>query len=283
MHSTDRAGDRIVAESCLLCGRPRGEPFVHGEWSWVRCACGLVYKTGEAADSCAGAGYGEAYFETYRSRRRRRIAKARSQILDALEYAPAGAVLDVGCSLGYALEAARSLGLDACGADVSEYAVAECSKLGFDARVGSLEALPFEDGSFAIVVMKHVLEHTPLPRMALAEAARVLEPAGALFVAVPNADYFKAVRSPQTSRFFRGEGGRAHYAYYTPATLGRLLEQQGFGVVQVHPCLVHRRAGALRWARDVAAALAGRWIGRAVASRVGLRKEFWMVAVRRAA
>ena len=234
-----------------------------------------------ATSVAAGAqdGYGEAYFETYRRRHRHRVAKARRQIVDALEHGARGPLLDVGCSLGYALEAARSVGLDACGVDVSEHAVAGCRSLGFDARVGSLEALPFEDGAFAMVVMKHVLEHTSQPRRALAEVSRVLRPAGVVFIAVPNADYFKAVRSPRTSRFFRGEGGRAHYVYYTAATLGRLLEQQGFRVVQVHPCLLHRRAGRVRLARDVAA-LAGRWIARAVARRARLRKEFWLVAVR---
>lgn len=279
MTLTDHAGDRVVVEFCPLCAQPRGEPFVRHEAAWVRCGCGLIYKSTEPAAAGACSGYGEAYFETYRRRRRHRIAKARTQILDALEHTEPGPILDVGCSLGYALEAARSLGLDACGVDVSEHAVAACRALGFNARTGSLAALPFADRAFSIVVMKHVLEHTPSPRRALAEVSRVLRPGGVVFIAVPNADYFKAVRSPQTSRFFRGEGGRAHYVYYTAATLGRLLEEEGLRVAAVHPCLVHRRAGALRWARDVAS-LPARRIGCAVARKTGLRKEFWMVAVR---
>ncbi|MBI5506962.1 MAG: class I SAM-dependent methyltransferase [Deltaproteobacteria bacterium] len=279
MKSIDHDGDRVIAELCPLCGQPCGEPFVRNECSWVRCGCGLIYKTTEPAAAGARSGYGEAYFETYRRRRRHRIAKARTQILDALEHGPAGPLLDVGCSLGYALEAARSLGLDACGVDLSEHAVAACRALGLSARVGSLEALPFADRSFSIVVMKHVLEHTPAPRRALAEVSRVLRPHGVVFMAVPNADYFKAVRSPQTSRFFRGEGGSAHYVYYTVATLGRLLEEEQLRVAAVHPCLVHRHAGGLRWARDVAT-LRARKVARAIAQQAGLRKEFWMVAVR---
>jgi len=279
MNGTDRAGDRVVARSCPLCGQSCGAPFLREPWSWVRCGCGLIFKTAEPADAATRDEYGENYFETYRRRRRHRIAKARRQIRDALEHTPPGPLLDVGCSLGYALEAARSLGLESCGVDVSEHAVASCRGLGFDARAGTLEALPFADAAFSVVLMKHVLEHTPQPQRALAEASRVLAPGGALFVAVPNADYFKAAAWPQTSRFFRGEGGRAHYVYYTPVTLARLLGQQGFRVAQVHPHLVHRRTPAVRRMLELVSAPV-RYIAQAIANRCGLRKEFWIVAVR---
>lgn len=280
MNGTDGSGDRVVAERCPSCGAPAAAPFLRNRWSWVRCGCGLIYKTTEPAAGPGDEGYGENYFETYRRRRRHRTAKARTQILDALEHAPRGPLLDVGCSLGYALEAARSLGLQASGADVSDHAVAACRALGFDARAGSLQALPFDDGEFAIVVMKHVLEHTPDPRRALAEVSRVLRPGGAVFIAVPDADHFRAKQRPHTSRFFCGEGGRAHYVYYTTRTLRRVLEQQGFDVVQVHPRLVHRGAQLARRALEWSAAPLRR-LARAIAGRWGLRKEFWMVAVKR--
>ncbi|HUQ51513.1 MAG TPA: class I SAM-dependent methyltransferase, partial [Gammaproteobacteria bacterium] len=190
----------------------------------------------------ASSHYDEAYFTRYERRRRRRIAKSRRQILDALDVAPPGRLLDVGCSLGYTLEAARTLGLDAAGVDLSAHAVAECLRRGFDARRGGLDDLPFNDASFALAILKHVFEHTPSPRRTLTELRRVLVPGGAIFLAVPNLEYFKASRSPETSRFFRGEGGEAHYVYYTPGTLSRLLEEEGFAVRSVHARLVHRRA-----------------------------------------
>jgi SAM-dependent methyltransferase len=201
-------------------------------------------------------------------------------VLDALEVAPAGPLLDVGCSLGYALRAARSLGLEAAGVDVSGHAIAECRCAGFDARQGTLTELPFDDGRFAVVLLKHVFEHTPEPRAALRELKRVMKPGGAAFFAVPNLDYFKARRSPGESRFFRGEAGRAHYVYYTPATLRRLLESEGFGVASVHPRLVHRRAGLARLVVEAATAPV-RVPLRLVMDALGLRKEFWLVAVSR--
>ncbi len=289
MSAPSEANRRVVCETCPLCDATSWTAYAGDArkgFEWVRCACGCVFKRSEPATGdgatelhAQDGHYGEEYFARYERRRRRRIAKSRRQILDALEVAPAGSLLDVGCSLGYTLEAARSLRLDAAGVDVSAHAVAECVRRGFDARRGDLDELPFEDGSFALAVLKHVFEHTPAPRLTLAELRRVLVPGGAVFFAVPNLGYFKASRSPETSRFFRGEGGKAHYIYYTPETLSRLLEQEGFRVTRVHPVLVHRRGPmALRVART--ATLPIRAPLAALATAAGLRKEFWLVAVR---
>ncbi|MFN2426639.1 MAG: class I SAM-dependent methyltransferase [Candidatus Binatia bacterium] len=282
---------RVVAESCPLCGAARWTVLTDADetgYEWVRCECAVVFKRSEpelpgSSDATLGdveTHYDPAYFARYARRRRRRIAKSRWQILDALEAAPQGRLLDVGCSLGYALEAARSLGLDAAGVDLSAHAVDACKRLGFEAQRGTLDALPFDDASFAMAVLKHVFEHTATPRRTLAELRRVLVPGGAMFLAVPHAGYFKAVRSPSTSRFFRGEAARAHFVYYSPRTLGRLVEQEGFRVVSIHPRLFHRRASLPLRLAD-AAMLPFRVPVRALADAFGLRKEFWMVAVRR--
>jgi len=276
-----------IAE-CPLCGGTSFAALACGDpaFEWVRCDCGLVFKRSEddgargAAGRLGDAGhYDAAYFDRYGRRRRRRRSKSRRQILDALEAAPRGRLLDVGCSLGYTLEAARTLGLDADGVDVSSHAIEHCRALGFAVGHGTLAAIPAADSTYSIVVLKHVFEHTPDPRAALAELRRVLVPGGALFLAVPNADYFKAARRPAASRFFRGEAGRAHYVYWTPRTLARLLESEGFRIASIHACTVHRRAGTMRMISEIAL-LPLRMPLRAAADALGLRKEFWMVAVR---
>jgi SAM-dependent methyltransferase len=301
MSAPSDASRRIVCEACPLCDARSSSAYAGDAQAgseWVRCACGCVFKRSEpssrsgepafhadteptgAAEAGNDGHYDRSYFERYERRRGHRVAKSRRQILDALDVAPPGRLLDVGCSLGYTLEAARSLGRDASGVDVSVHAVEECVRRGFDAHLGGLDDLPFEDATFAVAVLKHVFEHTPTPRRTLAELRRVLVPGGAAFFAVPNLGYFKAARSPQTSRFFRGEGGEAHYVYYTPETLTRLVESEGFRVRRVHPALLHRRTSIA--ARLVEAiALPARWPLAAIATAAGLRKEFWLVAVRR--
>jgi len=267
-------------EHCPLCGGDRAEVLVDEEAVWARCGCGIVYKRSGSSPSAdrLGDSCHERYYERYRRRHAHRVRKARMQILDALEVAERGPLLDVGCSLGYTLEAAHSLGLPACGVEISEHAIEHCRRLGLDARRGSLEALPFEDGAFAVVMLKHVFEHTPRPRQALAELRRVLSAGGTAFFAVPHLGYYKAAR-PRTSRFFRGEAGRAHFVYYSPETLSLLLEQEGFRVEHVHARLFHRRASLARRGAEAAmlpARLAVEWLRTAAR----LRKEFWLVASR---
>jgi 2-polyprenyl-3-methyl-5-hydroxy-6-metoxy-1,4-benzoquinol methylase len=273
----------VVIATCPLChGSERRELVRLPSMQWMRCACGLIYKHREQPATTTEALYAEDYFTSagYGRRRLRRIAKSRHQILDALAHTTPGPLLDIGCSMGYALEAAASLGLPAAGTDVSDYAVEQCRKLGFRAERGTLDALPFADAEFAVVTMKHVLEHTPDPRGALAEVRRVLRPGGALFIAIPDARYHKAQRNPATSGFYLPErGGTEHFVYYEPRTLTQLLRECGFRTVRVHPLLVQPGAKPLvKLSQLLFAPL--RALGQWLAEELHLRKEFWLVAIR---
>ncbi|MET0292856.1 MAG: class I SAM-dependent methyltransferase [Steroidobacteraceae bacterium] len=278
-----------IAAPCPVCRAQGAKPYApFEEFTWLRCSCGAIFKVvpkGPARVIGEGA-FGESgYGQRYRANNRRRIGKSVRQIRDALEFvdprartAPAR-LLDVGCSLGYTLEAARELGLDPTGVDISSVAVEHCRSLGFQAQVAGLDELPFPDRHFSVVVMKHVLEHTITPDVALREAKRVLREGGALFIAVPHAGYRKAVRNPSASRFYRPDahGGVEHWVYYTPETLGRLLKEQGFTVRSVHPLLVHPRQPGLATSVEWLTAPLRAPV-EALRSALAIRKEFWIVA-----
>jgi SAM-dependent methyltransferase len=278
-----------VLSSCPLCGSGvEGARTVaeYPELTWVRCGCGLIYKRSEQPDPRATDFYEGGYFGTgdqgrrYTQRRARRVQKSRNQILDLLNHAAPGPLLDIGCSMGYTLQAARELGLTPTGSDISEFAIGQCRSLGFRAERGELGKLPFADGEFGLVTMKHVLEHTPDPRSALREVRRVLKAGGGLFIAIPHGGYGKSVRRPMRSQFYLpARHGREHFVYYTPSTLTRLLESEGFRVARVNPALVHRRAGLGRQVGEVLAA-PFRALGQALVDAVQARKEFWLVAVK---
>ncbi len=279
----------IVLARCPLCEASVDAARTlarYPELTWVECTCGLIYKRSELPDPQAADFYEGGYFGTgdqgrrYTQRRARRVQKSRNQILDLLNHAPPAPLLDIGCSMGYTLEAARELGLTPTGSDISEFALGECRSLGFRAEQGVLGALPFEDGEFGLVTMKHVLEHTPEPRAALREVRRVLRPGGGLFIAIPHGGYGKSRRRPLESQFYLpARHGREHFVYYTPATLTRMLETEGFRVARVNPALVHRRAGLGRRVGELLAA-PFRALGQAAVDAVQARKEFWLVAVR---
>jgi SAM-dependent methyltransferase len=97
-------------------------------------------------------------------------------------------VLEVGCGRGELAErVARELGAEVTALDQSERMVELTRGRGVEARVGDVQALPFDDGSFDCAIAAWMLYHVPDLDRALAELARVLLPAGRL-VAVTNSD-----------------------------------------------------------------------------------------------
>jgi SAM-dependent methyltransferase len=280
---------------CVLCEGVDLKPYAQfREFTWLRCSCGLIFKRSQAGDASetvvGGEGsFGEdGYGRRYGRRHRHRVSKALRQIRDACQFlagaaaGPERLLLDVGCSLGYTLEAAKELGLVGVGVDVSQTAVDACRRLGFEADVAGLEALPYPEERFSVVVMKHVLEHTSAPLDALREARRVLRQGGVLFISVPNAEYGKAARNPTASRFYRPDahGGVEHQFYYSPATLARMLEKAGFSVVHTHPFLMHGNLPLTSRLVEIVT-FPARWFGSRMLTLLKLRKEFWMISARR--
>jgi len=102
-----------------------------------------------------------------------------------------GRVLEVGCGTGFFLLNLWQAGFveraHAC--DISPGMLEACGRsaraLGCDVelRAGDAEALPYEDGTFDLLVGHAFLHHLPDPPAALAEFRRVLVPGGAVLVA----------------------------------------------------------------------------------------------------
>ena len=70
------------------------------------------------------------------------------------------AYLDVGCAMGFYVRRLGSLGWDAHGVDISEYAVAEGLKRGIEnLSVAPAQALPFPDASFDVVMSNDAMCH----------------------------------------------------------------------------------------------------------------------------
>jgi 2-polyprenyl-3-methyl-5-hydroxy-6-metoxy-1,4-benzoquinol methylase len=128
--------------------------------------------------------------------------------------------LDVGCSTGFVVEAARDKGWEAIGIDLNPSAIEFGRSRGLDLRTVALEDAGFAPGSFDAVSLFDVLEHLLDPRRTLRACADLLAPGGILFLYVPNFD--------SASRLLMGADAHFiwpthHLNYYTPTTIRDLM------------------------------------------------------------
>jgi|SRR5688572_14043239 len=138
--------------------------------------------------------------------------------------------LDVGCSTGFVVEAARDAGWEAIGTDLNPSAVEFGRSRGLDLRTVALEDGGFEPASFDAVSLFDVLEHLIDPREVVRACVGLLRPGGILFLYVPNYD--------SASRLLMGADAHFiwpthHLNYYTPATVRDLLGREGLDTVYV--------------------------------------------------
>jgi SAM-dependent methyltransferase len=134
-----------------------------------------------------------------------------ARVIDAVRRrpGPAGrALLDAGCGTGGLLRrlAAAAIGHRLVGVDFSAAAAARAhAKSGASTAAGDIQALPFDAGTFGVVVSADVLCHRMVePDRALAEARRVLAPGGTLVLNLPAFEWLKSAhdRRVHTSRRF---------------------------------------------------------------------------------
>ena len=227
----------MVDISCGLCGAASKTPLLVCEDKpsnenrvIVRCAaCGLVYVSPrklQPYEAIDAAWYERDYFPKV-------SIQVFIDLIDSVErLAPRrGALLELGCSVGYLLDVARARGWSVSGVDPSTVARDWARKyLQLDVRPAPASACGFEPGSFDAVVAVEVIEHLADPLAALREVRPLMKPGGLLFLTTPNID----------SKAFRDLGRKwppidpfGHIYYFIPETMRLLLDKAGFDCAEL--------------------------------------------------
>jgi SAM-dependent methyltransferase len=139
----------------------------------------------------------------------------------------AGRVLEVGCGLGHLL-GFLSEWYEVFGVDINAWALSEARRNvpgGHFAVLSAEQLRPFLDGSFHVVIAKHVVEHLSDPDRAIAEMARVLVPGGMLLLATPNTA--SLARSIKKEKWV-GYKDHTHINLRPPEAWLESLSQNGF-------------------------------------------------------
>ena len=158
---------------------------------------------------------------------------ARIPLVDAVVAAAPGRVLEVGCGWGELAEwIARETGAVAVAIDLSPRMVELAVERGIDASVADVQALPFADGEFDLVVAAWMLYHVPDLQRGLSEIARVLRPGGTFVAATNSRLHLNKLRElvgsgPSTLKFSREDGEehlRPHFATVDRIDVDGVLE-----------------------------------------------------------
>jgi 2-polyprenyl-3-methyl-5-hydroxy-6-metoxy-1,4-benzoquinol methylase len=147
-------------------------------------------------------------------------------------------VLDVGCSSGYLARPLVERGCTVVGIERDEAAAAAAREVCAEVLVGDVETLelPFEPGSFDIVLCGDLVEHLRDPDAFLARMRPLLREDGLLVLTTPNVANWGIRLGLLFGRWRYTERGildRTHLHLFTRRTLVEALERAGFRVEEL--------------------------------------------------
>jgi SAM-dependent methyltransferase len=215
----------VARPKCCVCGAAAGQVLLTKDGLDVyQCpTCGLAF-TYPQPDFLAEQ-YDDSYFDLYRKRREFRLRRSDARLSRIEVIRRPGRLLDIGCSLGYFVEAALRRGWDAAGVEISPYAALEARAAGLDVRTGALADAHFAGESFDCVTMWDVLEHVTDPVEHMLEVRRILAKDGLVVIGTPDLGHLLFRLERERWRHIKpGE----HIFYFRRSSLGRLLSETGF-------------------------------------------------------
>lgn len=245
-------GSSTSWKPCTICGRAHlGEVdlcYHLPEFDVLRCRrCGLSYVN-ETFSPSKGEGIPEGYQEIYFPAEQYFLSRSSVYLEDIAALQSHGSqLLDVGCGVGYFLQAAQERGWTVAGVDLDKCAVDMACSRDLDVRWETAEEMSFESEQFDVVTLFNVIEHAPNPRDTLRSISRVLKSEGLLVLETPTDDFpakylmrFLYRTSGGTCvapvRFFFGSGKNGEHVYrFSRKTITRLLMLTGFQIAQIRP------------------------------------------------
>jgi len=142
-----------------------------------------------------------------------------------------GKLLEIGSGMGHLVGQLED-SFETVGIDVNHWAVKQ-SKTVVDKtqlQIASAGELPFNNLSFDVVIIKHIVEHLPDPEKAIAEIGRVTAPGGTLILATPNLD---SLLKPWKGESWIGYQDPTHISLKPPSVWLNWTKEAGFSLKRV--------------------------------------------------
>jgi len=226
---------RLAKIICPICGSSRNRLiFKKQGFNFVRCKiCGLVFINPQPKLEVIKQVYQQYGKEYYLDKNKIEFDFNTSfeERLDLIElYRKNNRLLDVGCSIGAFLSAARSKGWDSSGVEISCASALYAKNVrNLNVFCGTLKEANYKDEYFDVVNIWAVLEHVQDPLEVVSEAYRILRKGGALVFCVPNFDCLPIRILGKRYRYICG----GHLFYFTKASIVKLLNGFEFSAVKI--------------------------------------------------
>jgi SAM-dependent methyltransferase len=140
-------------------------------------------------------------------------------------------LLEIGSGLGHLIAQLEDT-FETYGMDLNHWAVKESKVVVQKSalQIASAQELPYRDGAFNVVIIKHIVEHLPNPKKAITEIGRVTEKDGILILATPNLD---SLLKPWKGDTWIGYQDPTHISLKPPADWLSFIRGAGFDLIKV--------------------------------------------------
>ena len=211
-----------------------GQPVEKEGYRFERCSdCALVYVAPMPKDEVILTFYQDYHkSHQYKNKLDSKIRRARNRIRQANLWRRTGSFLDVGCNVGFAVEAARTLGFRAKGIDVDTD--------GIDAAMGQfphcefenigIEALAERGETYDFLYCSEVIEHLSSVDRFLRGIAGVMHQDSLLLMTTPDMGHRSLPKSWRELVEWDSVRPPEHLLYFYRSSLRAALERNGLCV-----------------------------------------------------
>jgi ubiquinone/menaquinone biosynthesis C-methylase UbiE len=139
--------------------------------------------------------------------------------------------LEIGSGMGHLVGQLEDM-FETYGMDLNRWAVKQSKSVTQTTQLqtASAQELPYRDGAFNVVIIKHIVEHLPDPQKAIREIGRITEPGGTLILATPNLD---SLLKPWKGEKWIGYQDPTHISLKHPAEWLEMIRNSGFQPLKV--------------------------------------------------
>jgi 2-polyprenyl-3-methyl-5-hydroxy-6-metoxy-1,4-benzoquinol methylase len=141
-------------------------------------------------------------------------------------------LLDIGCGTGDFLKISKDNNWNISGIEPNERARNIANKKTNNSVFETEQLLVFEDNSFDVITLWHVLEHLPNLEEHIAVFKRLLKPNGTLIIAVPN---YKSYDAKHYKNFWAAFDVPRHLWHFSQASISKLVSLEKMVVVKTKP------------------------------------------------